>query len=77
MGARDEVMANGGSISHHHGVGKIRKRWVQESIGDTAIDLLKVCIGVRRLDDDDFLAEYILVLCVVLTIEFLFFLLGH
>jgi len=24
-GAREEIMKNGGSISHHHGVGKLRK----------------------------------------------------
>jgi len=27
MVAREEILANGGSISHHHGVGKIRQRW--------------------------------------------------
>lgn len=25
---REEIMKNGGSISHHHGVGKIRKRFM-------------------------------------------------
>ena len=27
--ARDEVMLAGGSISHHHGVGKIRKKFYE------------------------------------------------
>ena len=26
--ARDEIIASGGSLSHHHGVGKIRKKWL-------------------------------------------------
>jgi len=40
-GARDEVMKCGGSISHHHGVGKLRKRFMDRSIGASGIDLLK------------------------------------
>jgi alkyldihydroxyacetonephosphate synthase len=28
-------------LSHHHGVGKIRKKWLRESIGDTGIMALK------------------------------------
>lgn len=27
--ARIEVMKNGGSISHHHGVGKLRKKFLE------------------------------------------------
>ncbi len=30
--ARDEVIRNGGALSHHHGVGKLRKKWLKESI---------------------------------------------
>ena len=30
--ARDEVMLNGGSISHHHGVGKIRKKFMERTV---------------------------------------------
>ena len=26
--ARDEIMKHGGSISHHHGVGKLRKKFM-------------------------------------------------
>jgi len=29
--SRDEVFRNGGCISHHHGVGKLRKRFMQDS----------------------------------------------
>lgn len=28
---REVVFANGGSISHHHGVGKLRKRFMERS----------------------------------------------
>ena len=39
--AREEIMKFGGSISHHHGVGKLRKKFMQKSIGSTGIDILK------------------------------------
>lgn len=39
--ARDEIIANGGSISHHHGVGKIRKQWLQSSISSTGLGMLR------------------------------------
>jgi len=40
-GARDEVMKCGGSISHHHGVGKLRKKFMPRSIGDNGVEMLK------------------------------------
>lgn len=39
--ARDEVMLAGGSISHHHGVGKIRKGFIQRTLPQMAIDWQK------------------------------------
>lgn len=39
--AREEILANGGSLSHHHGVGKIRKQWLKESISDVGFGMLK------------------------------------
>lgn len=44
--ARDEIIACGGSISHHHGVGKLRKQWMLTSQGAVGISLLKA-IKVR------------------------------
>lgn len=38
--ARDEIIASGGSLSHHHGVGKIRRRWMKEVIGDQGIGMI-------------------------------------
>lgn len=29
-GARDEILSLGGSLSHHHGVGKLRRKWMPE-----------------------------------------------
>lgn len=39
--ARMEIFLNGGSISHHHGVGKLRSRWYSESISDVGVGLYK------------------------------------
>lgn len=39
--ARDEVMKCGGSISHHHGVGKIRKQFIGRTMPDMAIEWQK------------------------------------
>lgn len=39
--ARDEIIACGGSISHHHGVGKLRKQWLPSTVGEIGISLLK------------------------------------
>jgi alkyldihydroxyacetonephosphate synthase len=36
--ARDEVMNCGGAISHHHGVGKIRKRFMDRTLPPVAIE---------------------------------------
>jgi len=38
--ARDEIIANHGSISHHHGVGKIRRKWVSKTISPAALNAL-------------------------------------
>lgn len=39
--ARDEILASGGSLSHHHGVGKIRRRWMEQTIGQNGIGMIK------------------------------------
>uniref|UniRef100_A0AAY4EXY4 Alkylglycerone-phosphate synthase n=1 Tax=Denticeps clupeoides TaxID=299321 RepID=A0AAY4EXY4_9TELE len=39
--AREEILANGGSLSHHHGVGKLRKEWMQETISSVGLGMLK------------------------------------
>ncbi|XP_071197666.1 alkyldihydroxyacetonephosphate synthase, peroxisomal-like isoform X2 [Salvelinus alpinus] len=39
--AREEILANGGSLSHHHGVGKLRKEWMKDSISKVGVGMLK------------------------------------
>lgn len=38
---RETIMAAGGSISHHHGVGKIRKDFMKHTISPAAVELIK------------------------------------
>lgn len=39
--ARDEIIASGGSISHHHGIGKLRKRWLKQTVSDVGLGMLR------------------------------------
>ncbi|XP_068101543.1 alkyldihydroxyacetonephosphate synthase, peroxisomal [Hyperolius riggenbachi] len=48
--AREEILANGGSLSHHHGVGKLRKHWLKDSISDVGIGMLR---SVKNYVDPD------------------------
>ncbi len=38
---RKTIMENGGSISHHHGIGKIRQDFMKDTLSETSIQLLK------------------------------------
>jgi alkyldihydroxyacetonephosphate synthase len=38
---RDVIMKSGGSISHHHGIGKLRKDFMDETISPTTINVLR------------------------------------
>eukprot|EP00920_Eleutheroschizon_duboscqi_P002500 GHVT01005985.1.p1 GENE.GHVT01005985.1~~GHVT01005985.1.p1 ORF type:complete len:647 (+),score=99.25 GHVT01005985.1:228-1943(+) len=46
--ARRVIMAFGGSISHHHGVGKLRKKFLSKQIGHTGVRVLQ---GMKRVVD--------------------------
>jgi alkyldihydroxyacetonephosphate synthase len=35
--AREEILECGGSVSHHHGIGKIRKKFAPQVIGEHGI----------------------------------------
>ena len=35
--ARDEILKSGGSLSHHHGVGKIRQRFLPRAFSETTL----------------------------------------
>lgn len=39
--ARDEILASGGSLSHHHGVGKVRRHWLQDTISPVGVGIFK------------------------------------
>jgi alkyldihydroxyacetonephosphate synthase len=53
--ARDEILKCGGSISHHHGVGKHRKDFMERTIGPVGIDMIR---GIKmRLDPKNVFAN--------------------
>ncbi|XP_037965123.2 alkyldihydroxyacetonephosphate synthase isoform X2 [Plutella xylostella] len=52
--ARDAILASGGSISHHHGVGKVRKKWYKETVGELGRELLLA--AKKTLDPDNIFA---------------------
>ncbi|RWS10319.1 alkyldihydroxyacetonephosphate synthase: peroxisomal-like isoform X1 [Dinothrombium tinctorium] len=39
--AREEILNCGGSLSHHHGVGKIRKKWLSDCVSETGLGMMK------------------------------------
>lgn len=61
--ARDEILSCGGSLSHHHGVGKLRSRWYSQSVSTVGVGLYKaakleldpknIFAAGNLLDDDD------------------------
>jgi len=38
---RKVIMEHGGSISHHHGVGKLRKDFMDATLSDSSMELIK------------------------------------
>lgn len=38
--ARDEILKYGGSLSHHHGVGKLRKHWMQHTVSPVGMQAI-------------------------------------
>lgn len=46
--ANDAIIANGGTISHHHAVGRDHAPWLREEIGDTGIRIIEAI--KRELD---------------------------
>jgi alkyldihydroxyacetonephosphate synthase len=40
--AMEATLAAGGSISHHHGIGRVRRRWLQEELGSAYAMLLSL-----------------------------------
>jgi len=57
--ARNEILACGGSISHHHGVGKLRKHWVPSTVGEVGVSLLRAM--KKELDPTNIFANHNLI----------------
>eukprot|EP00761_Pharyngomonas_kirbyi_P004548 gb/GECH01004553.1/.p1 GENE.gb/GECH01004553.1/~~gb/GECH01004553.1/.p1 ORF type:complete len:639 (+),score=161.78 gb/GECH01004553.1/:1-1917(+) len=52
--ARNAILNNGGCLSHHHGVGKLRKQWTVQAISETGVKALS---GLKsKLDPQNILA---------------------
>ena len=48
--AREEILRSGGSLSHHHGVGKLRQRFLPAVFSPTALAWRE---GLKRSIDPD------------------------
>ena len=46
--SREATMANGGCISHHHGVGKLRKRFMEKTVSPVHMTMMK---GLKQAVD--------------------------
>jgi len=53
--ARDEILASGGSLSHHHGIGKIRSRWFPSQVSKLGVELYQAT--KRQLDPKNIFAN--------------------
>uniref|UniRef100_A0A1B6CGH0 Alkylglycerone-phosphate synthase n=1 Tax=Clastoptera arizonana TaxID=38151 RepID=A0A1B6CGH0_9HEMI len=53
--ARDEIISCGGSISHHHGVGKIRAKWYPAQVSQLGVSLYEAT--KRQLDPNNLFAN--------------------
>jgi alkyldihydroxyacetonephosphate synthase len=38
---RETIMAHGGSISHHHGIGKLRRDFIEQTLTPAGMELLR------------------------------------
>ncbi|XP_071523561.1 alkyldihydroxyacetonephosphate synthase, peroxisomal isoform X2 [Panulirus ornatus] len=39
--ARNEILACGGSISHHHGIGKVRRQWMSQTFSEPSLGAIR------------------------------------
>lgn len=53
--AREEILASGGSLSHHHGVGKLRSKWFSSQVSKPGVELYNVT--KRQLDPKNIFAN--------------------
>ena len=45
---RENFIQNGGSISHHHGVGKLRKDFMKDTVSESSIEMIR---GIKQTQD--------------------------
>ena len=50
-GLIDEIEKSGGSLSHHHGIGRMIKQWMPKHLGDNQVDVLRAL--KRHFDPND------------------------
>lgn len=55
----DETVKGGGGISHHHGIGRIRKEWMNKELGESGVDILRSI--KHSLDPDNFMNPGVLI----------------
>jgi alkyldihydroxyacetonephosphate synthase len=53
--ARNEILASGGSLSHHHGIGKLRSRWFPSQVSKLGVELYRAT--KRQLDPKNIFAN--------------------
>lgn len=53
--AREEILASGGSLSHHHGVGKLRSKWYPSQVSKIGVDLYQAT--KKQLDPKNIFAN--------------------
>ncbi|MCJ7773038.1 MAG: FAD-binding oxidoreductase [Desulfobacterales bacterium] len=46
----EETVKGGGGISHHHGIGRIRRNWMNKELGESGVNILQ---SVKRALDPD------------------------
>ncbi|PSN47945.1 Alkyldihydroxyacetonephosphate synthase [Blattella germanica] len=53
--AREEILASGGSLSHHHGVGKLRSKWYPSQVSKIGVELYRAT--KKQLDPKNIFAN--------------------
>ncbi|MFO7965698.1 MAG: FAD-binding oxidoreductase [Desulfobacterales bacterium] len=55
----EATIDGGGGISHHHGIGRVRRNWMPDEVGETGVSLLRKIKGV--LDTENFMNPGVLI----------------
>jgi alkyldihydroxyacetonephosphate synthase len=55
----EATIKGGGGISHHHGIGRMRRKWMPDEVGEAGVALLKNLKAI--LDPDNILNPGVLI----------------